>query len=83
VQRAVRRGTWLVPSEVMNGVQPLRYLSRWVTPRSLHILAKTTPCEACGVPTVTRLCPDCRERSEPHHDGDPYDVVGGEGGGWA
>jgi hypothetical protein len=30
-----------------------------------------------------RLCAECREKAEPHHDNDPYDIVGGEGGGWS
>jgi hypothetical protein len=67
----------------MNGVQPLRYLSRWVTPRALRILAKTFPCESCGAPALDALCAECREKAEPHRDNDPYDIVGGEGGGWA
>ncbi|HEY3802116.1 MAG TPA: hypothetical protein VGL61_05885 [Kofleriaceae bacterium] len=67
----------------MNGVRPLRYLSRWVTPRALRIQTGTTTCESCGAPSLGRLCAECREKAEPHHDNDPYDIVGGEGGGWS
>jgi hypothetical protein len=66
----------------MNGVQPLRYLSRWVTPRALRVLTKASTCESCGQASFVRLCPDCRDKASPYRDNDPYDIVGGEGGGW-
>jgi hypothetical protein len=44
---------------------------------------KPSLCESCGSPTALRLCPDCREKAEPHRDNDPYDIIGGEGGGWS
>jgi hypothetical protein len=29
------------------------------------------------------LCSECRDKAGPHRDNDPYDIVGGEGGGWS
>jgi hypothetical protein len=67
----------------MSAVQPIHYLTRWFTPRVLRIVAKRASCEACGASSYGELCPSCSEKAGPHHDGDPYDVVGGEGGGLA
>jgi hypothetical protein len=37
-----------------------------------------SPCECCGDLTVDGpLCRDCLNRSYQHHDGDPYDDIGG------
>ena len=58
-------------------------MSRWVTPQLKRVIAALTACEACGDIAFGRLCPDCRDHAGPHIDGDPYDVVGGEGGGLA
>ena len=66
----------------MTGAHSIRHITRWVTPQMLRILAKRAACECCGAFTFGRLCSQCRERAQPHRDGDPYDVVGGEGGGW-
>jgi hypothetical protein len=60
-----------------------RHTSRWLTRAPTKLELKSSSCESCGSPTSLRLCPDCREKAEPHRDNDPYDIVGGEGGGWS
>jgi hypothetical protein len=71
----------------MNGVQPKRHMfrhtARLPTRNAPRLELKSSLCESCGSPTALRLCPDCREKAEPHRDNDPYDIVGGEGGGWS
>ena len=40
------------------------------------------PCECCGDRTLDGiLCRDCAEHAHPHRANDPYDEIGGEGGG--
>ena len=63
--------------------RPIQNLSRWVTPQVKRVVSALAKCEACGGIAFGRLCPDCREHSHQHVEGDPYDVVGGEGGGLA
>lgn len=42
------------------------------------------PCEACGDRTLDgKLCRDCVTHAHAHREGDPYDDLGGEGGGAA
>jgi hypothetical protein len=71
----------------MNGVQPKRHMfrhtSRWHTSAAPRLEIRSSSCECCGSPAVLRFCPECREKAEPHRDNDPYDIVGGEGGGWS
>jgi hypothetical protein len=48
-------------------------IQRWVRP-----VAQRPRCEACGeLATDGKLCADCRDKSRPHRDGDPYDDLGG------
>ena len=43
---------------------------------SQHFLLRR--CESCGDNTLDGpLCHDCADRAHPHHDGDPYDDIGG------
>jgi recombinational DNA repair protein RecR len=61
----------------------LIHTARWATPQLKRVIAALGTCESCGDIAFSKLCPDCREHSRPHDDNDPYDVVGGEGGGWS
>jgi hypothetical protein len=63
--------------------QPIHSLSQWVTPQVRRVIAALAACEACGGIAFGRLCPECREHARPHVENDPYDVLGGEGGGLA
>jgi len=60
--------------------EPILTLTRWVTPQIQRVAAAITACEVCGGIAFGRLCHDCHDQARPHDDGDPYDVVGGEGG---
>lgn len=70
----------------MRGVHTTHHHWMRATPRVVRIPAKPpTICEACREPSLAmretrgeHLCPQCIERTAPHKDGDPYDVVGGE-----
>ena len=48
-----------------------------------RVVAALGSCECCGDVAFARLCVDCREKAMPHLSNDPYDIVGGEGGGLA
>ena len=48
-----------------------------------RVITALASCEACGDIAFGRLCGDCREHSHAHIADDPYDVIGGEGGGLA
>jgi len=48
-----------------------------------RVVAMIASCEACGAVAFGRLCSDCHEQARPHISDDPYDIVGGEGGGWS
>jgi len=60
-----------------------RSISHWVEPRVKRVVAALGACECCGDVAFARLCADCREKAMPHLSNDPYDIVGGEGGGLA
>lgn len=55
----------------------------WIEPRVKRVVAAMASCEACGEIAFGRLCTDCRGKATPHVHDDPYDVLGGEGGGCA
>jgi len=55
------------------------HVTRWETSRVKRVVATMTKCEVCGAIAFGPLCADCREKSRQHVDGDPYDIVGGEG----
>jgi hypothetical protein len=61
----------------------LRSLTSWAEPQVKRVVATIASCEACGEVAFGRLCRDCNEQSRPHISDDPYDIVGGEGGGLA
>jgi hypothetical protein len=63
--------------------QPIHALSRWVTPQVKRVISALASCEACGGIAFGRLCADCRDHSHQHVEDDPYDIIGGEGGGLA
>lgn len=56
---------------------------QWIEPRVKRVVAAIAACEACGAVAFGPLCTDCRDKAMPHIHDDPYDVVGGEGGGCA
>ncbi|MEP6861095.1 MAG: hypothetical protein ABJE66_10765 [Deltaproteobacteria bacterium] len=60
-----------------------RSISQWVEPRVKRVVAALSMCECCGDVAFARLCSDCRDKAMPHLSNDPYDIVGGEGGGWS
>jgi hypothetical protein len=63
--------------------EPIHTLTRWVTPQVRRVVAALAACEVCGGISFGPLCADCRDKSHQHVEDDPYDVVGGEGGGWS
>jgi recombinational DNA repair protein RecR len=68
----------------MHAPQPHRHtVKQWIEPRVRRVVAAIASCEACGEVAFARLCPECRDQARPHVSNDPYDVVGGEGGGCA
>lgn len=58
-------------------------VAMWIEPRVKRVVASLASCEACGEVAFGLLCTDCRDKSTPHIHDDPYDVIGGEGGGCA
>jgi hypothetical protein len=66
---------------MMGAWQPIHTMSRW--PQVKRVISALASCEACGGIAFGRLCADCRDHSHQHVEGDPYDIVGGEGGGLA
>jgi len=58
-------------------------VTQWIEPRVKRVVAAIAACEACGAVAFGPLCTDCRDKAMPHIHDDPYDVVGGEGGGCA
>jgi hypothetical protein len=68
---------------MMHARSGLRSITRWVEPQVKRVVAALASCEACGDVAFARLCSDCGDKAAPHLANDPYDVVGGEGGGLA
>ncbi|MEO8553022.1 MAG: hypothetical protein ABI678_23780 [Kofleriaceae bacterium] len=68
---------------VMQARPSLASITQWIEPRVKRVVAALASCEACGDVAFARLCTDCRDKAMPHISDDPYDVVGGEGGGLA
>jgi hypothetical protein len=62
--------------------EPTHTLIRWERPRARRP-SPATSCEACHGFAFGRLCVGCRDKSKPHLEDDPYDIIGGEGGGLA
>jgi hypothetical protein len=60
----------------------VRSLTSWAEPQVKRVVAAIASCEACGAVAFGRLCRDCHEQARPHISDDPYDIIGGEGGGW-
>jgi len=68
---------------MMHARSPLGSTTSWVEPQVKRVVAAIASCEACGDIAFGRLCSDCREQARPHIHDDPYDILGGEGGGWS
>ena len=74
------RGTRREPLDGMRNERPVREQAMETKAAGLH------PCATCGKPAFAThdgvpVCRDCAEASRPHHDGDPYDDLGGSKGG--
>ena len=75
--RRVRHSDMHAPHTMRNAV------TQWIEPRVKRVVAAIASCEACGDVAFGVLCADCRDKSKPHIQDDPYDILGGEGGGFA
>ena len=66
----------------MNGQHRITQLSmrpRWARPTVAYVAISVHPCASCGALTAqTWFCVECRDRSHPHVEDDPYDELGGE-----
>jgi hypothetical protein len=76
------RGTWNeLDLGMMHARSTLHSVTQWVEPRVKRVVAAIASCEACGEVAFGKLCSDCLQQARPHISDDPYDVIGGEGGG--
>jgi hypothetical protein len=66
----------------MNGhhrTTPIVVRSRSPRPPVTYVAIHLHPCASCGALTGwTWFCVDCRDRAQPHIEGDPYDELGGD-----